>query len=120
VVDEERVGRGEWRGTLGFPALITALCESQGVFVDLKVKIRSLIDLKFIQLHCTNEEEYPEQRNKAPSPPKTPSSPTLEAVEKRIMRHVLHMEDQQSAICRFMMQMYHAMRDKTFMNDEEL
>jgi len=27
VVDEERVRRGERRGTLGFPALITALCE---------------------------------------------------------------------------------------------
>jgi len=88
--------------------------------VDPKVKIRSLIDLKFIQLHCTNAEEYPEQRNRAPSPPKSPSSPTLEAVEKRIMRHVFHMEDQQSVICRFMMQMYHAMLDKTFMNDEEL
>jgi len=120
VIDEERVGQGEWRGTLGFPALITALCESQGVFMDSKVKIRSPIDLKFIQLHCTNAEEYPEQRNRAPSPPKSPSSPTLEAVEKRIMRHVLHMEDQQSVICIFMMQMYHATRDKTLMNDEEL
>jgi len=76
VVDEERVGRGERRGTLGFPALITALCESLGVFVDPKVKIRAAIDLKFIQLHCTNAEEYPEQRNRAPSPPKSPSSPT--------------------------------------------
>ena len=100
--------------------MITALCESQGVFVDLKVKIQAPIDLKFIQLHCTNAEEYPEQRNRAPSPPKSTSSPTLEAVEKRIMRHVLNMEDQQSVICRFMMQIYHAMRDKTFMNDEEL
>jgi len=120
VVDEERVGRREKRGTLGFPALITALCEDQGVFVDPKVKIRAPIDLKFIQLHCTNLEEYPEQRNRAPSLPKSPSSPTLEAVEQRIMRHVLHIEDQQSAICRFMMQIYHSMCDKTFMNDEEL
>jgi len=120
VVDEERVGRGERRGTLGFPALITTLCEDQGVFVDPKVKIRAPIDLKFIQLHCTNPEEYPEQRNRASSPLKSPSSPTLEAVEKRIVRYVLHMEDQQSAICRFMMQIYHSMRDKTFMNDEEL
>jgi len=39
VVDGERVGRGEWRRTLGFPTLITALCESQGVFMDPKVKI---------------------------------------------------------------------------------
>jgi len=120
VIDEERVRRGERRGTLEFRALITALCESQGVFLDPKVKIRSPIDLKFIQLHCTNAEEYPSQRNRAPSPPKSPSSPTLEAIEKRIVRHVFHMEDQQSVICRFMMQMYHAMRDKTFMNDEEL
>ena len=67
--------------------------EDQGVFVDPKVKIRAPIDLKFIQLHCTNPEEYPEQRNSAPSPPKSPSSPTLEGVEKRIMRHVLHIED---------------------------
>jgi len=51
VVDGERVGQGERRGTLGFPTLITALCESQGVFVNPKVKIRSLIDVKFIQLH---------------------------------------------------------------------
>ena len=83
VVDEERVGRGERRGSLGFPALITALCEDQRVFVEPKVKIRAPIDLKFIQLHCTNVEEYPEQRNRAPIPPKSPSSPTLEAVEKR-------------------------------------
>ena len=88
--------------------------------MDLKVKIQAPIDLKFIQLHCTNAEEYPEQRNRAPSPPKSTSSLTLEAVEKRIMRHVLYMEDQQSVICRFMMQIYHVMRDKTFMNDEEL
>ena len=88
--------------------------------MDPKVKIRAPIDLKFIQLHCTNAEEYPEQRNRVPSPPKSPSSPTLETAEKRIMRHVLHMKDQQSVICKFMMQIYHAMRDKTFMNDEEL
>jgi len=120
VVDGERVGRGERRGTLWFPALITALCENQGVLVEPKVKIRSPINLKFIELHCMNLEEYPEQRNRAPSPPATPSSPTLEAVEKIIMRHVLCVEDQQSVICRFMMQMYQAMRDKTYMNEEEL
>jgi len=85
VMDGERVGRGERRGTLGFPALITALCETQGVLVEPKVKIRSPINLKFIELHCMNLEEYPEQRNNTPSPPATPSSPTLEAVEKRIM-----------------------------------
>jgi len=55
-----------------------------------------------------------------PTPPTSPSSPTLEAVEKRVMRHIFHLEDQQSAICRFMMQIYHAMRDQTFMDEEEL
>jgi len=96
------------------------LCENQGVIVEPKVKIRSPINLKFIELHCTNPEEYPEQRNRAPSPPDTPSSPTLEAVERRIMRHIFYVEDQQSAICRFIMQMYQAMRDNTYMNKEEL
>jgi len=67
--------------------------------VEPKVKIRSPINLKFIELHCMNPEEYPEQRSRAPSPPATPSSLTLEAIEKRIMRHVFHVEDQQSAIC---------------------
>jgi len=57
VVDGERVGRGERRGTLGFPALITALCEKQGVFVEPTMKIRSPIDLKFIEFHCTNPED---------------------------------------------------------------
>jgi len=98
VVDGERVGRGERRGTLGFPTLITALCESQGVMMEPKVKIRSPINLKFTELHCINQEEYPEQRNRAPSPPARSSSPTLEAVEKRIMRHIFYVEDQQSAI----------------------
>jgi len=36
------------------------------------------------------------------------------------MRHIFHLEDQQSAMCRFMMQIYHAMRDQTFMDEEEL
>ena len=119
-MDGEQVGKGERKGTLGFPTLITALCVNQGVFVESKMKIWSLIDLKFIEHHCTNPEEYPKQRNRVPTPPKNHSSPTLEAIEKRMMKHILHLEDQQSVICRFMMQIYQGMRDKTYMNEEEL
>jgi len=57
IVDGERVSHGERRGTLGFPALITALCDSQGVMVEPKMKIRSPINLKFIEMHCMNLEE---------------------------------------------------------------
>jgi len=48
------------------------------------------------------------------------SEPTLEVVEKKLMRHILHLEEQQSTLCRFMLQMYHVMRDNAYMDDEEL
>ena len=105
---------------MGFPALITGLCAENGVIVEPRAKIRTSIDKKFIDHHCTNPEEHPEQRNQVPSPPASMSEPTLEAVEKKLMRHILHLEEQQSALCRFMLQMYHAMRDNVYMDDEEL
>jgi len=66
--------------------------------VEPKHKIRNPIDHKFIEHHYTNSEKDPEQWNRAPSPPFSPSEPTLEEVEKRIMRHVLHVEEQQISI----------------------
>jgi len=75
-------------------------------------------------LICTNAEKNPKQSNRAPSPPFSPSEPTLEEVEKRIMRHVLHLEEYQSSLCRFFMHLYNAMRDRAnpdpFMTPEEL
>jgi len=49
---------------------------------------------KFIDHHCTNPEEHPEQRNQVPSPSASMSEPTLEVVEKKLMRHILHLEEQ--------------------------
>jgi len=60
----------------------------------------------FIDHYCTNEEENPDKRSQAPSPPRSPSSPTLVAVEKRVMRHLYHLEDQQSALCRGLLHIY--------------
>ena len=99
--------------------LITALCAHKDIVVEPKLKIRSSIDKKFIDHHCTNPEKNPDQRNKASSPLASPSSPTLEVVERIVMRHILHLEDQQSAMCRFFMQIYHGMRDQEYMNLEE-
>jgi len=45
------------KGTLGFPALITALCAEYGVEVNPSVKIKPSIDLKFIVNNCTAAEE---------------------------------------------------------------
>ena len=120
TVDWERVRGAERLGTLGFPALITGLCAENGIIVEPRAKIRTPIDKKFIDHHCTNPEERSEQRNQIPSPPAAMSEPTLEAVEKKLMRYILHLEEQQSTLCRFMLQMYHAMRDNAYMNDEEL
>jgi len=92
----------------------------EGIIVEPRAKIRTPIDKKIIDHHCTNPEECPEQRNQVPNPPASLSEPTLEVVEKRLMRHILHLEDQYSALCRFIMQLYHAMRDKAYMDDEEL
>jgi len=91
-----------------------------GIVVEPKMKIRSSIDRKFIDHHCTNPEENPDKRNRAFSPPASSSSPTIEAVEKRVIRHLLHLEDQESSICRFLMQIYHGMRNESYMNLEEL
>jgi len=44
----------------------------------------------------------------------------VEEVGKRLMRHIQHIEDQNSALCRFMMQMYHANRENTYMDVDEL
>ena len=49
------------KGSLGFPALITALCESQGVAVNPKIKIRPAIDKKFIDQNGINLEETHQQ-----------------------------------------------------------
>jgi len=120
IVEWERIRGAERLGTLGFPALITGLCSKNRVIVEPKFKIRNPIDKKFIDHHCINPKENPNQRNRAPSPPASPSSPTLEAIKKRVMRLILHFEDQQSAMCRFMMQIYHEMWDKESMDAEEL
>jgi len=69
-------------GTLGLLALITGLCAENGIIVDTRLKIRNPIDKKFIDHHCTNPEENPELRNQTPTPSTSPSSPTLEVVEK--------------------------------------
>jgi len=107
-----------------FPTLITGLCAHKGILVESKHKIRNSIDKKFINHHCTNPKENPEQRNRAPSPPFSPSSPTLEDVKKKIMRHLMHVEEQQSSLCRFMMHLYRGLHDRinpeSFMNPDEL
>jgi len=62
--------------------------------VEPRMKIRAPIDRKFINHYCTNADENPDKRSQVPSPPRSLSSPTLEAVEKRVMRHLYHLEDQ--------------------------
>jgi len=106
TMDWERIRGAERLGTLGFPALITWWCAENGIIVEPKLKIRTLTDKKFIDHHYTNPKKNPEQRNQVPNPPASPSEPTLEVVKKKLMQHILHLEDQHSAICRFMMQMY--------------
>jgi len=51
------------KGALGFPALITDLCQDQGVEVELTEKIRPSITKKFIENFCTHptEVEHPEE-----------------------------------------------------------
>jgi len=85
-IDWERISRTERMGTLRFPTLITALCQTHGVYVEPRMKIRASIEKKFIDHYCTNQEENPDTRDMAPSPPRSPSSPTLEVVEKRVNR----------------------------------
>jgi len=50
------------KGALGFSALITALCQDQGVEVELTEKIQPHITKKFIEHFCTHPEglEQPE------------------------------------------------------------
>jgi len=45
------------KGALGFPALITALCQDQGVEVELTKKIRPSITKRFIEHFCTHLED---------------------------------------------------------------
>jgi len=65
------------KGSLGFPTLITALCESQGVAVNPTIKIRPTIDKKITDQNCINLEEAHQQ----PHPP-----------------HPSHVEDQPSTV----------------------
>jgi len=46
------------KGALGFPALITTLCQAQGVEVELTEKIQPFITKKFIEHFCTNLVEF--------------------------------------------------------------
>ncbi|KOM55968.1 hypothetical protein LR48_Vigan10g186000 [Vigna angularis] len=60
------------KGALGFPALITALCQAQGVEVDLSVKIRPTITKRFIEKFCTNPAEIVPQLEQPAAVEQTP------------------------------------------------
>ena len=51
------------KGALGFPALITTLCQDQGVEVELTEKIQPSITNKYFEHFCTHpaELEHPEE-----------------------------------------------------------
>ncbi|KOM31456.1 hypothetical protein LR48_Vigan01g101100 [Vigna angularis] len=57
---------------LGFPTLITALCQAQGVEVDLSVKIRPTITKRFIEKFCTNPAEIMPQLEQPVAAEQTP------------------------------------------------
>lgn len=54
------------KGSLRFPMLITTLYAAHGVEVNPTVKIRPIIDQKFILHNCTNTKEQPPQVGDAP------------------------------------------------------
>ena len=56
------------KGSLGFPALITALCASHGVEVNPTLKIRPTIDARYILQFCANSEENPQEAQQPPFP----------------------------------------------------
>jgi len=56
-------------GVLGFLTLITTLCQSRGVFVEQRIKIRPLINKKFITHNCTNPKEDLDAVNQPPHSP---------------------------------------------------
>ena len=60
------------KGSLGFPTLITTLCESQGVAKNPTIKIRPAIDKKFSDQNCINLEEAHQQ----PHPPHPADQPS--------------------------------------------
>jgi len=74
------------KGALGFPALITALCQDQGVEVELTEKIRPSITKRFIEHFCTHPEDLEQ-----------PGEPQLEQqVEDQPAKDQPAMEEQQT------------------------
>jgi len=57
------------KGSLGFSALITTLCASHSVEVNPILKIRPIIDARYILQFCVNSEENPYEAQQPPSPP---------------------------------------------------
>jgi len=76
--------RGKRRGALGFPALITALCATQGIIPDVNAKIRPPINKHYIEKYCVNREEHPEVVQRPPPAPVAPPSPRMKEMEARL------------------------------------
>lgn len=77
------------KGTLGFPSLITTLCESQGVQVNRTESIKPPITNQYIQLNCKEEAiSVPPQHQ---APPQPPEQQPL-SLEQKIDRLTIHME----------------------------
>jgi len=72
------------KGSLGFPTLITTLCESQGVAVNPTIKIRPAIDKKFIDHNCINLEEAHQQ----PHPPHPAQHSATPITMEHIMEYI--------------------------------
>lgn len=79
---------------LGFPALITGLCEFQGVEVPFHpyTKLRPPMNLKFIQKNCMKDVQGPAPR---PRPPQPTLSPMQQ--HQSLLSHLIHIEQQQAA-----------------------
>jgi len=69
------------KGSLGFPALITALCAEYGVEVNPSSKIKPPLDARYIQQFCVNPEENPQAPQQPPSPPPVVEEQQFEQAE---------------------------------------
>jgi len=98
------------RKGLGFPSLITSLCATNGIEINLSTKIKPPIDKKFIQRNCSKKDQQQLQRqqseqgqDQAVVPPinqlHSPTVPEMNMVDyiKNLESHMKHVQMQQAA-----------------------
>ncbi|KAF1895913.1 hypothetical protein Lal_00033977 [Lupinus albus] len=84
--------KGGKKGTMGFPSLITSLCERQGVQVTPTEPIKKSITKQYIKQNCKEDSVEPQGQQPPQEPQQQHQQRQHFTMEQKIDRLTLHME----------------------------